>query len=257
MKYTIGVDMGGTNTDIGLVTENGNIVKRRNLPTNAYTELEPYVRDMMREIEAMMEEQRTVDGEAIGTQSLFQAYLRPSFGRTLTDVDDAERTDEILDAATIFINNQAAVQPRDSGGINFISAANAMLYYMDDVIHPLAEPMVDRLEQLGEYSIFAAAARDCGYDKVVNKIRDTIRVQGGGTSVRTYNFTCFAKGFSFTRRRYDSYSSSSGFAKSWTAHCGAMWPTTSSTRATHARNSSRSTSRRRSSSTTLASPARS
>ena len=133
-----------------------------------------------------------VDGEAIGTQSLFQAYLRPSFGRTLTDVDDAERTDEILDAATIFINNQAAVQPRDSGGINFISAANAMLYYMDDVIHPLAEPMVDRLEQLGEYSIFAAAARDCGYDKVVNKIRDTIRVQGGGTSVRTYNFTCFA-----------------------------------------------------------------
>ena len=70
MKYTIGVDMGGTNTDIGLVTENGNIVKRRNLPTNAYTELEPYVRDMMREIEAMMEEQRTVDGEAIELEGI-------------------------------------------------------------------------------------------------------------------------------------------------------------------------------------------
>ena len=70
MKYTIGVDMGGTNTDIGLVTENGNIVKRRNLPTNAYTELEPYVRDMMREIEAMMEEQRTIDGEAIGLEGI-------------------------------------------------------------------------------------------------------------------------------------------------------------------------------------------
>ena len=70
MKYTIGVDMGGTNTDIGLVTENGNIVKRRNLPTNAYTELEPYVRDMMREIEAMMEEQRTIDGEAIELEGI-------------------------------------------------------------------------------------------------------------------------------------------------------------------------------------------
>lgn len=64
MKYSIGVDMGGTNTDMGLVTENGNIVQRRNLPTNAYTELEPYVRDMMREIEAMLLEQSAIDGMA-------------------------------------------------------------------------------------------------------------------------------------------------------------------------------------------------
>lgn len=133
-----------------------------------------------------------VAGEAIGTQSLFQAFLRPSFGRTITDVDDADRSDEVLDEATVFINNQAAVQPRDSGGINFIQAANAMIYYMDDVIRPLSETMVDRLEQLGEYSIFAAAARESGYDEVVSKVRDTIRVQGGGISIRTYNFTCFA-----------------------------------------------------------------
>ena len=39
MKYSIGVDMGGTNTDMGLVTEHGNIIQRRNIPTNAYTEL--------------------------------------------------------------------------------------------------------------------------------------------------------------------------------------------------------------------------
>ena len=49
--------MGGTNTDMGLVTENGNIVQRRNIPTNAYTELEPYVHDMMREIDSMVAEQ--------------------------------------------------------------------------------------------------------------------------------------------------------------------------------------------------------
>ncbi len=133
-----------------------------------------------------------VDGEAIASQSLFQAYLRPSFGHINTEVDDADRTDEILEPSTIFLNNQAAVQPRDSGGINFIQASNAMIYYMDDVIHPLAETMVERLEQLGEYSIFAAAARDCGYDEIVGRIRDTIRIPGGGYSIKNYNFTCFA-----------------------------------------------------------------
>jgi glucokinase len=62
--------MGGTNTDMGLVTENGNIIQRRNLPTNAYTELEPYVRDMMREVQGMMEEQRGKDGEAVELEGI-------------------------------------------------------------------------------------------------------------------------------------------------------------------------------------------
>ena len=57
--------MGGTNTDIGLVSENGNIIQRRNIPTNAYTELEPYVRDMMHEVEEMVAEQTATDGEAV------------------------------------------------------------------------------------------------------------------------------------------------------------------------------------------------
>ena len=70
MKYSIGVDMGGTNTDMGLVTENGNIIQRRNIPTNAYTELEPYVRDMMREIEDMVKEQTERDGEAVELEGI-------------------------------------------------------------------------------------------------------------------------------------------------------------------------------------------
>ena len=57
--------MGGTNTDIGLVSENGNIIQRRTIPTNAYTELEPYVRDMMREVEDMVKEQTAIDGIAV------------------------------------------------------------------------------------------------------------------------------------------------------------------------------------------------
>ena len=62
--------MGGTNTDIGMVTENGNIIQRRNIPTNAYTELEPYVRDMMREIKDMVEEQQGKDGEAVELEGI-------------------------------------------------------------------------------------------------------------------------------------------------------------------------------------------
>lgn len=70
MKYSIGVDMGGTNTDMGLVTENGNIVQRRSIPTNAYTELEPYVRDMMCEIKTMVEKLRDTDGESIELEGI-------------------------------------------------------------------------------------------------------------------------------------------------------------------------------------------
>ncbi|MBO5835733.1 MAG: DUF5108 domain-containing protein [Bacteroidales bacterium] len=133
-----------------------------------------------------------VDAEPLQVQSLFNAYLKPSFGRTITEVDDADRTDEIIEEETLFINNQAAVQPRDSGGVRFTEASNAIIYYMDDVIRPLAETMVDKLEEQGEYSIFAAACRESGYDKVVEKVRDTIRIQGGGYTIQDYRFTCFA-----------------------------------------------------------------
>lgn len=133
-----------------------------------------------------------VDAEPLQVQSLFLAYLKPSFGRTITDVDDALRSDSIIDSETLFINNQAAVQPRDSGGIHFVEASNAIIYYMDDVIRPLAETMVEKLEEQGQYDIFAAACRDCGYDKVVEKVRDTIRIQGGGYTIQDYHFTCFA-----------------------------------------------------------------
>lgn len=133
-----------------------------------------------------------VDAEPLQVQSLFNAYLKPSFGRIITEVDDAERTDEIIEQETLFINNQAAVQPRDSGGVRFVEASNAIIYYMDDVIRPLAETMVEKLEEQGEYEIFAAACRETGYDKVVEKVRDTIRIQGGGYTIQEYRFTCFA-----------------------------------------------------------------
>ena len=112
---------------------------------------------------------QAVAEQPLQAQNLFMSYLRPSFGRIITDVDDAYRTGEKVDPETLFVNNQAAVQPRDSGGINFAEAKNAIVYYMDDVIHPLAETMVDKLEEQGEYTIFAAACRDCGYESIVSR----------------------------------------------------------------------------------------
>lgn len=71
MNYTIGIDIGGTNTDIGLVREDGRIVAKRNLPTNKYTQMEPYVADIMTQIEDLLahgaeEGPVQVDGIGIG-----------------------------------------------------------------------------------------------------------------------------------------------------------------------------------------------
>lgn len=52
--YSIGIDVGGTNTDIGLVTENGLIIARRNLSTPKYTDYHIYVQDIMEQIKLML-----------------------------------------------------------------------------------------------------------------------------------------------------------------------------------------------------------
>ena len=52
--YAIGIDVGGTNTDMGLVRDDAAIVARRSIPTTNYTQLEPYVRDIMAQIKEMV-----------------------------------------------------------------------------------------------------------------------------------------------------------------------------------------------------------
>ena len=52
--YAIGIDVGGTNTDMGMVRDDGKIVDRRSIPTKNYTVIEPYVRDIMTHIESMV-----------------------------------------------------------------------------------------------------------------------------------------------------------------------------------------------------------
>ena len=52
--YALGIDIGGTNTDMGLVREDGTIVERRNIKTNQYTNFEKYAADLAEQINAML-----------------------------------------------------------------------------------------------------------------------------------------------------------------------------------------------------------
>lgn len=65
-SYAIGIDIGGTNTDMGLVRNDGKIVDHRNLPTNRYTELKPYIKDIMASISEMMKANDVAEIEGIG-----------------------------------------------------------------------------------------------------------------------------------------------------------------------------------------------
>ena len=66
LSYSIGIDIGGTNTDIGLVSADGRCVARKNLPTKQYFDADLYVADICRKISEMMEEQGVAAIEGIG-----------------------------------------------------------------------------------------------------------------------------------------------------------------------------------------------
>ena len=65
-SYSIGIDIGGTNTDIGLVSADGRCVARKNLPTRDYFDADLYVADICQKISEMMEEQRVTAIDGIG-----------------------------------------------------------------------------------------------------------------------------------------------------------------------------------------------
>ena len=65
-SYAIGIDIGGTNTDMGLVRDDGTIIARRNIATNQYTQLHPYIEDMMSAIRSLMEDNHAEHIEGIG-----------------------------------------------------------------------------------------------------------------------------------------------------------------------------------------------
>ena len=65
--YSIGIDIGGTNTDIGLVRDDGCVVARKNLPTGKYFDADAYVSDICLKVTELMAEQKVgvIDGIGI------------------------------------------------------------------------------------------------------------------------------------------------------------------------------------------------
>ena len=65
--YSIGIDIGGTNTDIGLVRDDGHCMAKKNLPTNQYLDASVYVSEICDKIKALMAENgvEIIDGIGI------------------------------------------------------------------------------------------------------------------------------------------------------------------------------------------------
>lgn len=64
--YSIGIDIGGTNTDIGLVSDSGQVVRRRQLPTAEYHTAADYMRAIGDTIQRLTEDQDMADIRSIG-----------------------------------------------------------------------------------------------------------------------------------------------------------------------------------------------
>jgi glucokinase len=64
--YSIGIDIGGTNTDIGLVRDDGRCLAKKNLPTNMYFDVELYVSDICDRIRKLMHENGIAAIDGIG-----------------------------------------------------------------------------------------------------------------------------------------------------------------------------------------------
>ena len=66
--YSIGIDIGGTNTDIGLINGNGIVHKRSNLKTAQYNDATLYVEDLVKKIISIIEgiDPQNITGVGIG-----------------------------------------------------------------------------------------------------------------------------------------------------------------------------------------------
>jgi len=64
--YSIGIDIGGTNTDIGLVRDDGRCLAKSNIPTNEYADASVYVSDICNEINVLMTENKVQVIDGIG-----------------------------------------------------------------------------------------------------------------------------------------------------------------------------------------------
>lgn len=127
------------------------------------------------------------DSASISSQNLFGTYLSLRYGYKITEVDDAQRTQDIHTPDSIFINNQARLEK-----FTATVCANGNIFTMGDVILPLTETIIDKLEIDGSYSIFAKAIRESKYDSIAALVADTTVAKNGSKIITPRSFTCFA-----------------------------------------------------------------
>jgi len=65
-KLAIGIDIGGTNTDIGLVNPDGKVLQRRGLKTQEYDDSDRYIHDMAEVVRALMVENGLTEVGGVG-----------------------------------------------------------------------------------------------------------------------------------------------------------------------------------------------
>jgi glucokinase len=69
-KYAVGIDIGGTNTVVGLVDAEGHVLARESFKTQQYPQVEPYVEAVAQRLKALLEAQNVrpeeVQGVGIG-----------------------------------------------------------------------------------------------------------------------------------------------------------------------------------------------
>ena len=130
------------------------------------------------------------EAKAQGTltnKTLFDSYLSASYGYTITDVDDDQRTDMVYGADSVYINTKARLAKFS------VTCNNGAFFTMGDVIEPLTENIVEKLEMDGSYKIFSAAIRaDHDADSIATLVKDTATALNGSQIVTTHRFTCFA-----------------------------------------------------------------
>lgn len=127
-------------------------------------------------------------GYEVPDTTLLGTNLTLRYGHIETNVDDAQRHDDVIETEdSIFINNQAKL-----GKFTAVTCANAVLFEMDEVILPLVETIMDVLDgDKANYSIFAAAVHECGYDSIAS-LTSTVTYSMTGTVVTNHSFTCMA-----------------------------------------------------------------
>ena len=80
MKYTIGVDLGGTNIAVGIVNENYEIVKKGSVPTLAQRGPEPFVHDMAELCKKLLAECEITMDDVTGAGIACPGTVNPATG---------------------------------------------------------------------------------------------------------------------------------------------------------------------------------